>query len=82
MAALISSVSSSFSFFIVGIICGVIFVLIIQLIWKKTKSKLQHSEDSPDYEIVQPPINLPSIASDHMPPKEVTLQQNEAYSPI
>ena len=40
------------------------------------------SEDSPDYEIVQPPINLPSIASDHMPPKEVTLQQNEAYSPI
>lgn len=82
MTALISSVSSSFFFFAVGIICGLICGLITKLMWKKIKTKPQHCENSPDYEIVQPPINLSSIANKKRTPKEVTLQQNEAYSPL
>ena len=80
--ALISSVSSSLFFFVIGIICVLICGLITKLILKKIKPKPQHSRKSPDYEIVQPPINLPSIVSKKKTPKAVTLQQNEAYGPL
>jgi hypothetical protein len=82
-AIIISSVSSSIFFFIVGIICG----QITGLIKKKTKSKQPRlSRDSignsPVYEVV-PPIDSPTTAknySNQQAPKEVNVQMNEAYS--
>ena len=73
---LISSVSSSTFFFIVGIICGQITWLIM-----KTKSKpLKSDRNSPVYEVVQP---LPSTAAENQQtPKEVDIQLNEAYGPL
>ena len=74
---LISSISSSTFFFVVGIICGLIILWLI----KKIKSKpLKSDRNSPVYEVVQP---LPSTAAENQQtPKEVDIQLNEAYGPL
>jgi hypothetical protein len=72
---IISSVSGSILFFIIGIICGQITWLI-----KKIKSKpLKSGRNSPVYEVVQP---IPSSEKNQQTPKEVNVQLNEAYGPL